>query len=196
MSEDVLVEVRSVEEWRGWLEINHASSGSIWLVTHKASHPDKHVGYAELVEEAIAFGWIDSMPRALDADRSMRRFSPRKPMSGWSKVNKAIAERLIATGRMRPAGLAAIEAAKTNGSWAKLDVVETLLPPPDLLAALVANPPALERFDAFPRSAKRAILEWISSAKTGPTRAKRIAETAEAAAAGIRANQYRQPKGR
>lgn len=190
------VEVRSVEEWRAWLEQNHAKSASIWLVTYKAVHPDKHVGYPALVEEAIAFGWIDSLPRALDADRSMRRFSPRKPGSAWSKVNKAIAERLIAEGRMRPAGLAAVAAAQENGGWSKLDAVETLETPADLASALDARPPARRHFEAFPRSAKRAILEWIGSAKAEVTRAKRIAETAEAAQKGIRANQYRQPKGR
>jgi uncharacterized protein YdeI (YjbR/CyaY-like superfamily) len=116
-------------------------------------------------------------------------FAPRKANTGWSKINKTRAEKMIAAGRMTPAGLAKIEAAKRDGSWSALDAVEALDIPSDLATALAANPMAQQYFDAFPRSVKRGILEWIATAKKPETRAKRIGETARRAAENIRANQ-------
>jgi uncharacterized protein YdeI (YjbR/CyaY-like superfamily) len=118
-------------------------------------------------------------------------FSPRKPGSGWSKPNKERIEKMIAVGRMAPAGLEKINAAKSDGSWTLLDAVEALEIPPDLETALAAYPQARTNFDAFPRSAKRAILEWIMQAKRPETRAKRVGETARLAEENIRANQWR-----
>ena len=118
-------------------------------------------------------------------------FAPRKPRTGWSRPNKERVGRLIAAGLMMPAGLAKIEAAKRDGSWTKLDSVEDLDVPPDLLTALTTLPDALARFTAFPRSVKRGILEWILNAKREETRAKRIAETATLAARNERANQWK-----
>ncbi len=188
------VEVQSRAELRAWLERHHAETGSVWLVTHKVGAGARHVPYDAIVEEALAFGWIDSLPRALDAERSMHRLSPRKAGSAWSKVNKARVERLIAEGLMAPAGLAAVARAKADGSWSKLDAVEALTVPADLAFALESIPPARASFDAFPRSSKRLILEWIGAAKRPATRAARIARTARLAAIGQRANHYRQPK--
>lgn len=194
MAEDARVEITSVADLQAWLAQNHASAASIWLITWKAHHPDRYVPYRAIVEEAIAWGWIDSLPRALDGDRSMRRLSPRKPASAWSAVNKAIAEALIAAGRMQPPGLAAIVAAKANGAWTRLDAVERGVIPDDLVQALAAHPPAADHFAAFPRSTRRAILEWIGNARTPETRARRVAETALQAAQNLRANQPRGPK--
>ena len=115
---------------------------------------------------------------------------------GWSRVNKQHLEELYAAGRMLPAGIAADDRARADGSWTRLDEVETLREPDDLRAALDAVPAARGAWDGFPRSARRAILEWISSAKREPTRARRVAETVSEAAAGRRANQPRQPRGR
>ncbi len=192
MNEGQQVQVESRQEWRAWLERNHRTSPPIWLVTFKKHVGDKYVAYEEIVEEALCFGWIDSLGRKLDEDRTMLWLSPRKPGSGWSKLNKDRIEKLLAAGLMTPAGLEKIEAAKEDGSWYALDAVEMLTLPPDLVAALDAYPDARQHFDAFPRSVRRAILEWISNAKRDETRAKRIAETARLAQDNIRANQWRQ----
>ncbi len=179
-------------EWRAWLEANHTRNGGVWLISYKKATGKPRVEYDEAVEEALCFGWVDSKGNKLDEERTMLWFAPRKAGSGWSAPNKTRVERLIAAGLMAPAGLAKIEAAKQDGSWSALDDVEALVVPPDLAAALADYPNASNHFAAFPRSAKRGILEWIASAKTAPTRAKRIAETARLAEENKRANQWRQ----
>jgi uncharacterized protein YdeI (YjbR/CyaY-like superfamily) len=178
-------------EWRAWLEQNHARTHGIWLISYKKATGKPRVEYDEAVEEALCFGWIDSKGNKLDDERSLLWFAPRKPRTGWSRPNKERIERLIAAGLMTEAGLAKIEAAKQDGSWTALDAVEALEIPPDLNAALAAYPSAQANFEAFPRSAKRGILEWISNAKTAATRAKRIEETARLAQENKRANQWR-----
>jgi uncharacterized protein YdeI (YjbR/CyaY-like superfamily) len=177
--------------WRAWLEEHHQRDEGVWLITYKKATGKPRFDYGEAVEEALCFGWVDSKPAKLDDDRSMLWFSPRKAGSGWSKPNKERIERLVADGAMAPAGLAKIDAAKRDGSWTRLDAVEALEVPPDLADALAAHPPAQENFEAFPRSAKRGILEWIVNAKRSATRAVRITETARLASKGVRANQWR-----
>ncbi|GAB5429167.1 MAG: YdeI/OmpD-associated family protein [Devosia indica] len=157
-------------------------------------HRPYHVTWDEVVEEALCFGWIDSQPRKLDENRSMLRLSPRKSGSAWSGVNKERVKMLIDAGRMQPSGLAKIEVAKTNGSWSSLDKASDLKVPDDLAAAFSEHPGALQQFMAFPPSARRAILEWISLAKRSETRANRVQETARLAQIGQRANQWRKPK--
>jgi len=192
MSDDhARVEVTSREQWRAWLAAHHRDTPGIWVMTHKKASGDTHVPYAELVEEALCFGWVDSKGRALDERRSMLLLTPRKRGSGWSRPNKERIARLEAAGLMAPAGRAVIDAAKADGSWTALDAVENLQEPPELAAALDADPDARGHWDGFPRSVKRAILEWISTAKRPETRANRIRETAEQAAKGRRANQPR-----
>lgn len=186
------IEVKSRAQLRQWLEHNHASSPSIWLIFWK-KHTPYHLPYAEIVDEALCFGWIDSQPRLLDENRSMIRLSPRKTGSGWSKVNKDKIDRLMADGLMTPAGLALIDAAKRDGSWTRLDAAHADSLPPDLVTALAAVPAAAQNFDAFPPSARRAILEWISLAKRPETRAGRIDETARLAGQNLRANQWKKP---
>jgi uncharacterized protein YdeI (YjbR/CyaY-like superfamily) len=186
------VEVRSRAEWRRWLAAHHAQRNGIWLVTHKkTSYPDRYLSYDDIVEEALCHGWIDSLPRTLDAARSMRLVAPRRPKSAWSKVNKARVEKLLAEGKMAPAGLEVVAQAKADGSWARLDAVEAETVPPDLGRALRERPGAERHFEAFPRSSKRIILEWIDSARTAETRAKRIEETARLAAENRRAHHWR-----
>lgn len=183
------VEVRSREALRQWLSANHDRADSIWLITWK-KHTEHHVSWDEVVEEALCFGWIDSQPRKLDQDRSMIRLSPRKPGSGWSGVNKARIEKLLAAGRIAPSGLARIESAKRDGSWTALDGASDLTVPDDLAIALKARPGAADSFAAFPPSARRSILEWIAMAKRAATRAARVSETAGKAQLGQRANQW------
>ncbi|MCS6910127.1 MAG: YdeI/OmpD-associated family protein [Anaerolineales bacterium] len=185
------VHPKSRAEWREWLERNHARAEGVWLISYKKGTGKPRFEYDEAVEEALCFGWIDSKPKKLDEERSMLWFAPRKPGTGWSKANKERVEKMIAAGKMAPAGLAKVEAAKRDGSWTALDAIEALEIPPDLEKALAANPKAQEYFAAFPRSAKRSILEWIANAKTPETRARRVVETARLAAKNIRANQWR-----
>jgi uncharacterized protein YdeI (YjbR/CyaY-like superfamily) len=161
------------------------------LVSYKKATGKPRFDYEEAVEEALCFGWIDSKGNKLDEERSLLWFAPRKGGTGWSKPNKERVEKLIAAGQMTPAGLAKVEAAKADGTWTALDSIEALEIPPDLAAALADHPPAADHFAAFPRSVKRGILEWISTAKTATTRTKRITETATLAAENKRANQWR-----
>ncbi|MFN8459407.1 MAG: YdeI/OmpD-associated family protein [Anaerolineae bacterium] len=173
-------------------EENHTRIEGVWLISFKKATGKPRFEYDEAVEEALCFGWIDSKPNKLDAERSMLWFAPRKLGTGWSKPNKERVEKLLQAGLMTPAGLAKIEAAKADGSWSALDGVEALEIPPDLAEALAVNPTAQRYFEAFPRSVKRGILEWIANAKKAETRAKRVEETARLAAENIRANQWRQ----
>jgi uncharacterized protein YdeI (YjbR/CyaY-like superfamily) len=178
-------------EWRAWLEKNHPRPEGVWLISFKKATGLQQFGYDEAVEEALCFGWVDSKPNKLDAERSMLWFAPRKAKSGWSKPNKLRVEKLIDAGLMMPTGLVKIEAAKQDGSWTALDAIEALEIPEDLGEALADNATAQEYFAAFPRSVKRGILEWIISAKKPETRAKRIVETVNLAAQNLRANQWR-----
>lgn len=179
------------DEWRVWLERNHQQAEHVWLITYKQGTGKPTFSYDAAVEEALCFGWIDSLPRKLDDERKMLYFAPRKPGSGWSRPNKERVERMIAAGKMAAAGLAKIEAAKADGSWTALDDVENLVVPDDLAAALAEFSPASEHWEAFPRSVKRGILEWIGSAKRETTRTKRIEETARLAQVNERANQWK-----
>lgn len=187
------IEVRSRRELRDWLEQSQERPGGVWLVTYRKGR-GPHVGWDEVVEELLCVGWIDSKPRKLDEDRTMLLVAPRKPTSAWSGINKARVAKLVELGLMRPRGLRVVEEAKRTGRWSALDAVDALEVPPDLAAALASRPPAAACFDAFPRSAKRGILEWIVSAKTDGTRAKRIEETARLAAKNERANQWPREK--
>lgn len=163
----------------------------MWLISYKKATGKPRFEYDDAVEEALCFGWVDSKPAKLDDERSMLWFAPRKPRTNWSKPNKDRVERLIAAGLMTPAGLTKVEAAKADGSWTALDGVEQLEMPTDLTAALDQYPNARRNFEAFPRSVKRGILEWILNAKKPETRAKRIEETARLAEDNQRANQWR-----
>jgi uncharacterized protein YdeI (YjbR/CyaY-like superfamily) len=177
------------DEWRAWLAQNHTRTSGVWLISYKKATGKPSVTYEQGVEEALCFGWIDSKGNRLDEERTMLWFAPRKPRTGWSRPNKERIERLVAAQLMAPAGLGKVNAAKQDGSWNALDAVENLEIPPDLAAAFEAYDSAQANFEAFPRSAKRAILVWIASAKTAATRAKRIAETARLAQDNQRANQ-------
>ena len=177
--------------WRAWLAEHHERREGVWLVFYKKGTGKPRVEYGAAVEEALCFGWVDSKPGKLDAERSMLYFAPRKPGSGWAATNKVRVAQLVADGRMAPAGLAKVEAAQQDGSWAKLDAVEALEIPADLAVALAATPEAQRYFDAFPKSARRGILEWIVNAKRSETRARRIEETVRLAAENVRANQWK-----
>ena len=149
-----------------------------------------YVLYADSVEEALCFGWIDSSKRTIDEMRSKQLFTPRKLKSNWSALNKTRIEHLTAQGLMQPAGMEKVEYAKQNGYWNALNEVSEAIVPADLATAFEANPPAQTNWDLFSKSSRKAILEWILNAKTSETRAKRILETASLAAKNVKANQY------
>lgn len=189
------VEVISRQQWRDWLAAHHLQKESIWLVTYK-KHTDanndvtaanRYLPYNAIVEEALCFGWIDSLPRRLDEDRTMLLLSPRRPKSVWSKLNKTRVEKLSANRLMMPAGLKKVQQAKANGTWTFLDDVEALVIPADLAAALAANALAAKYFEAFSDSAKKGILQWIKMAKRSQTRQQRIEKTVTLAAQNIKA---------
>lgn len=187
---DNAVHPATLAEWRAWLAANHLRDGGVWLVIWKKASGKQVFTFDDAIEEALCFGWIDSRPGKLDAGRTMLWFAPRKPGSGWSRINKERVAKVSAEGRMTAAGQAVIDASKADGSWAMLDAVENLEIPEDLAAAFDRHPPSRAHFEAFPRSAKRGILEWIVQAKRPETRAGRIEETARLAKENIRANQW------
>lgn len=176
-----LLEPASAKEWRAWLTEHAAESTGVWLAVGKKGGSRTTLTYDEAVEEALCFGWIDSVVNRLDADRFMQRFTPRKPASNWSGPNKVRVARLIAEGRMTTQGLAAIETAKANGSWTRLNDVEAERVPDDLRAALDAEPGAAEGFSAIASSARKQAIYWVMTAKRADTRAKRIEATVQAA---------------
>lgn len=141
------------------------------------------VRYDEAVEEALCFGWIDSIVKSVDEQSYVQLFTPRKPRSSWSRSNKERVERLIAAGRMAAAGLEKIELARRNGSWSNLDSVEALEVPDDLRCALARNRTARENFAKLSPSRKKQLLYRLNGAKRPETRIKRIEEVVAAAAA-------------
>jgi len=148
----------------------------------------KHTGipsltWQEAVEEALCFGWIDSLRRPVDDTCFAQLFTPRKPKSTWSAINKASVERLIAAGLMEPAGLDVVERAKATGRWSALDHVESHTLPPDFAAALAKNPAAARGYESFSPFVRKQFLYRLNSAKRPETRAKRIAELVAAAEA-------------
>ena len=173
--------------WRAWLEANHAVARGAWLVTWRSRSGRPGLDYEAAIEEALCFGWVDSTGGRFDDARGKLYFAPRTPRSPWAATNKARVARLIAEGRMAPAGLAAIERAKVNGSWGVLDSAARLEVPEDLAAALEIHPPAAANFAAFPPSARRMLLGWVALARRPETRAARISRVAEAAARNERA---------
>lgn len=189
-----LVHVESRAAWRAWLEQHHLQPGGVWAVTVRKAHVQAgadFVSAADLAEECLCFGWIDSKPGRVDDTRTALLCTPRRPGSGWSKVNKDRVARLAADGRMTAAGQRVVDAAVADGSWALLDEVDALVVPDDLAAAFERVPGARGHWDSFPPSARRGILEWIGGAKRPATRARRVEETATLAGQGIRANQWR-----
>jgi uncharacterized protein YdeI (YjbR/CyaY-like superfamily) len=167
--------------WRQWLEKNYAISPGIWLIYYKKETGKRKLHYAEAVEEALCFGWIDSLPRKLDEQRAMLKFTPRKPKSAWSQLNKSRIDKLIKDGLMMKAGLIKIEQTKKDGSWdiltssdSHIDINSLL---PELEKVLSKNKKALENFKAFPASYRKQFLSWIDSAKRPQTKDARIKQT-------------------
>lgn len=182
---------KSRKEWRSWLQKNHAGAPHIWVVIYKKETGKPSVTYAEVVEEALCFGWIDSKPNKRNAESYVVFIAPRKPKSVWSALNKIRIEKLQKENLLMPAGLQKIEAAKKDGSWNALEKVDAMEMPAALKKEFSKNKAALKNFEAFPPSAKKAIYQWMAGAKTETTLLKRVTETVTQAAKNIRANQWK-----
>lgn len=179
------VEVTCEQELHDWLLGHHSQHEAAWLVTWKKAVPAKYVPHEQVLDQLVAFGWTDGIRRRMNEQRSRQLVSPRRTQP-WAKSYKDRAERLLAAGRMHPSGLVSVERAKATGMWEAMNDVDALLVPADLTDALAARPPAAEHFTGFPVSVRRNILRWIASARTPPTRAKRIALTVADAEHGLR----------
>ncbi|MDP5120515.1 MAG: YdeI/OmpD-associated family protein [Spirosomaceae bacterium] len=182
---------KSTSEWRRWLEKNHSLEKKLWLIIYHKDSETPSVYYDEAVDEALCFGWIDSSINKRDGESYYQYFAKRNPKSNWSRVNKEKIERLLSKNRIAPAGLDMIKTAKQTETWTALDDVENLIIPADLNEAFDKLTASSENFEAFPRSVKRGILEWLFNAKRAETRQKRIKEISEMAQRNERANQYR-----
>jgi len=180
----------SQQEWRQWLIENHRSKQCVWLIYYKKKANVATLTWSEAVDQALCFGWIDSVRKSGDHDTFIQFFSKRKVNSVWSKINKGKVIGLIDNGLMTRAGLDSIEIAKQNGSWTILDDVEELHVPEDLARAFSKRPGSEAYFLSLSRSARKAILQWLVTAKRSETRAKRIAEIAALAAQKLKPKQF------
>jgi uncharacterized protein YdeI (YjbR/CyaY-like superfamily) len=181
VSDYKIIHPKTRKAWRQWLQKNHASSPGVWLIYYKKQSGKRKFDYGESVEEALCFGWIDSLPRKLDEQRAMLKFTPRKSKSAWSQLNKTRIKRLIKEGLMTEAGIAKIKQAKKDGSWDKLTSSDSHIDsnslPSELLKALSKNKKALENFRSFPPGYRKRFLFWIDSAKQPATKSARIKQT-------------------
>lgn len=178
-------------EWRKWLEENHNSEQSIWLICYKKKTNIPTVIWSEAVEEALCFGWIDGKRKTLDDERYIQFFSRRKANGTWSKINKEKINQLIEANLMHPAGFESIAKAKQNGSWTILDEVEELIIPADLEKEFKTKNGSYDFFMSLSKSLKKAILQWLVLAKLPETRQKRVKEIAELASQNLKPKQFR-----
>jgi uncharacterized protein YdeI (YjbR/CyaY-like superfamily) len=163
--------------FRKWLSAHHASESGLWLRIAKAASPLQSVTYAEALDVALCFGWIDGQKRSHDTESFLQKFTPRQKRSAWSKRNREHVARLIAAGEMQPAGLAAIAAAKADGRWDRAyDSPGKATVPDDFQAALDAQPKAKAFFETLTSANRYAVLYRIQTAVKPETRARRIAE--------------------
>ena len=170
-----IVPFASRDAWEAWLEEHHAASDGLWLKIAKKGSGIETVSYAEAIEAALCYGWIDGKKASFDQDYWLQRFTPRRPRSKWSKINRQKATELIEAGRMKPAGLREVERAKADGRWeAAYDAQGTATVPNDLSRALEKNDRAREFFAKLDSRNRYAILYQIQDAKRPETRARRI----------------------
>ena len=181
----------SPAEWRKWLETNHQSKQSVWLVYFKSSTKIASLSWSEAVDEALCYGWIDSTKKTIDEEMYMQYFSRRKPSSTWSTINKEKVAKLTQSKQMTKAGFDSIEIAKQNETWVLMDDVEKLILPEDLKSALNDNESSMAFFQSQSKSMKKILLHWVVVAKRHETREKRIAEIAQMAANGLTPNQFK-----
>ncbi len=176
--EQVLAADRDI--WREWLVQYHSIAKGVWLVYHKKASGQPSVSYAEAVEEALCFGWIDSTMRPVDEQRYMQLFTPRKSGSEWSGLNKERVARMIEQGKMTKAGMKKIDESKKDGTWKKLEQVEAMILPEDLAKRMSRSKKAMAYFESLKKTNKKYLLHWLNTAKRPETRQKRIDEIYEA----------------
>ena len=175
-----VVTFTSRDEWWTWLEAEHATAPGVWMKKAKKASGLPTLSWDDSVDVALCFGWIDGQSKGVDDVWTTQRFTPRRPRSRWSKINRQRVERLIASGEMQPAGLAEVERAKADGRWdAAYDSPRTATVPDDLQIALDADPPAKAFFETLKSTNRYAILHRIQEAKRPETRARRIAKYVE-----------------
>ncbi|WP_240615370.1 YdeI/OmpD-associated family protein [Pedobacter paludis] len=180
----------SRQDWRNWLLENHHSKPAVWLVQYKKKCAKPSISWSDAVDEALCFGWIDSIRKTLDEERFVQFFSKRKPNGTWSKVNKAKIIQLIKEELMMPAGFYSIEKAKQNGSWTLLDDVEELLIPKDLEEEFKTKDESKAFFLSLSKSVRKAMLQWIALAKRPETRKNRISEIVKQSAQRLKPKQF------
>lgn len=176
------------KDWRIWLERNHDKKDGVWLIMYKKSSSNPNLDWSEAVDEALCFGWIDSLKKSIDEEKFRQYFSKRKDKSNWSRINKNKVEKLIAKKRMRPAGYQSIKIAKENGSWTIMDEVEDGIIPNDLEEAFQKNKGSKDFYLTLSPSFRKSILYWVMSAKRPETRQKRIHEIVTKAAKELKPN--------
>lgn len=185
MAELLELIVQDAEAWRAWLEEHHADHPGVWLVLHKKGGQATTLTYAQALDEALCFGWIDGQKSKRDDESFRQRFTPRRTKSVWSARNVEHVARLTEAGRMRPAGIAAVDAAKSDGRWAKAYQGQASMEvPPDLAQALEADPAAAETFRQLDASNRYAILYRLHAVKRQTTRERKLAEYVDMLASG------------
>jgi uncharacterized protein YdeI (YjbR/CyaY-like superfamily) len=172
------VYVTNRDEWRDWLSQHHATETEVWLIFYKKETSKPTIPYEAAVEEALCFGWIDSIIKRIDATRYARKFTPRKDKSMWSGLNKRRAEKVTKEGRMTDSGLAKIRIARKTGLWDKDPRPQISLDiPPEFAKALARNKKAKGNFDKLAASYRKHYIGWIAVAKRAETRKRRIEES-------------------
>jgi uncharacterized protein YdeI (YjbR/CyaY-like superfamily) len=162
-------------DFETWLEKNHAAPDGIWLKIAKKGASEPSVTYGEALELGLCFGWIDSQKRGLDEEHFLQRFTPRRPRGRWSKINREKAEELIEAGKMRPAGMAEVEAAKGDGRWdGAYEGQRNAVVPDDLKRELAGNTGAREFFEALDSANRYAVIYRLNDAKKPETRERRL----------------------
>ena len=180
-----IIPFASAPAWEEWLDGHHAASGGLWLKIAKKGSGIETVTYAEALDIALSYGWIDGQKASFDDTYWLQKFTRRGPRSGWSKVNRAKALTLIESGRMKPAGLTAVEKAKADGRWDRAyDSQSTATVPDDLQRELDRNPDAAAFFATLDSTNRYAVLYRIQNAKRPETRARRIETFVEMLAQG------------
>ncbi|WP_149276140.1 YdeI/OmpD-associated family protein [Pareuzebyella sediminis] len=173
-------------EWRNWLHNNHTREIGIYLIFYKVDHAIPSMRWEEAVRVALCYGWIDSTVKSLGDGKRRQYFCQRKAKSSWSKINKDHVKELIDEGVMHKSGLAAIETAKSNGSWTALDDVEKGIVPEDLQEAFDHHPKALENYKSLTKGQRKSYLYWLNQAKRAETRKRRVAEIIKSCAKGLK----------
>lgn len=179
------------KEWRDWLQKNHQKKQSVWLIQYKIKSGKPTLSWSHAVDEALCFGWIDSIRKTIDDESYKQLFSKRKKNSVWSKVNKEKVKQLVDSERMTAAGFASVDMAKQNGSWTILDEVEELIIPNDLEKEFKSNRGSKRFFLSLSKSVRNAMLQWLVLAKQKETRQKRVNEIATLASVQLKPKQFR-----